>query len=146
MPRSSAIPSTGGFAAAWSLDARAATGDHTEAAAGLETLLARANAAGSGLALAEVVTALADIALATGDVATARAYLEPAIAAVGEETPPSWLTQLLRGLGAARRIDGDLDGAQAALDEAATLVAPQRNDWLLALIEYELALRRPRAR
>jgi predicted ATPase/class 3 adenylate cyclase/DNA-binding CsgD family transcriptional regulator len=133
-------PSTGGFAAAWSLDARAATGESTEAAAGLETLLARANAAGSGLALTEVVTALAGIALATGDVATARAYLEPAIAAAGEETPPTWLTQLLRALGAAQRIDGDLDGAQATLDEATALVAPQGNDWLLALIEYERAL------
>ena len=133
-------PSTGGFAAAWSLDARAATGDRAEAAAELDALLARANAAGSGLALTEVVTALADIALATGDITTARAYLEPAIATSGTETPPSWLAQLLRALGAARRIAGDLEGAQATLDEATELVAPQGNDWLLARIEYELAL------
>ena len=35
---------------------------------------------------------------------------------------------------------GDLDAAQAALDEAMALVAPLGNDWLLALIEYELGL------
>jgi DNA-binding CsgD family transcriptional regulator len=134
-------PSTGGFAAAWSLDARAAIGDTAEATAGLETLLARANAAGSGLALSEVVTALADIALATGDVVTARAYLEPAIAATdSEETPPTWRGQLLRALGAALRIAGDLDGAHAMLDEARALVTPVGNDRLLALIEYELGL------
>ena len=59
---------------------------------------------------------------------------------VREVTAPSWVGQLLRALGAAKRMAGELDSAQAALDEAAALVTPIGNDWLLALIEYELAL------
>lgn len=133
-------PSTGGLTEAWSLDARAATGDRTEAAAGLEALIARANAAGSGLAVGEAATSLADIRLATGDVAAACALLEPLIDAIREHGPPSWTAQLLRALGAAKRIAGDLEGAQAALGDATTLVAPLGNEWLLAQIEHELGL------
>ena len=133
-------PSTGGFTEAWSLDARAATGERAEAAAGLEALIARANASGSGLAVPEAATSLADIALATGDVAVASTLLEPVIEAIRDDGPPVWVGQLLRVLGAAKRMAGDLDGAKAALDEATALAAPLGNDWLLALIEYELAL------
>jgi DNA-binding CsgD family transcriptional regulator len=43
-------------------------------------------------------------------------------------------------LGTAKRLAGEFDAAQASLDEAAALVTPIGNDWLLALIEYELAL------
>ena len=133
-------PSTGGFTEAWSLDARAASGDRAAAAAGLDALLARANAAGSGLSIGEAVTSLGDIAIAEGDVAAACTLLEPTIEEIRDSGPPVWVGQLLRTLGAAKRIGGDLDAAQAALDEATVLVAPLGNDWLLALIEYELGL------
>ncbi|MEY2449378.1 MAG: hypothetical protein QOH79_2854 [Acidimicrobiaceae bacterium] len=133
-------PSTGGFTEAWSLDARAATGDRAGAAAGLEVLLARAAASGSGLSVPEAVNALADIALATGEVGTACALLEPVIDAIRKDGPPTWVAQLLRTFGAAKRIAGELDAAQAALHEAAGLAAPVGNDWLLALTEYELGL------
>jgi predicted ATPase/class 3 adenylate cyclase/DNA-binding CsgD family transcriptional regulator len=133
-------PSTAGFTEAWSLDARARMGDRAEAAAGLEALIARANPSGSGLAVPEAVTGLADIALATGDVAAASALLEPVIEAIRADGPPVWVGQLLRALGAARRMAGDLDGAQATLEGAMDLAAPLGNDWLLALIEYELGL------
>ncbi len=66
-------PSTGGLNEAWSLNARAAAGDLAGAAAGLEALIARANASGSGLAVPEGVSFLADIAVATGDHPAARA-------------------------------------------------------------------------
>jgi predicted ATPase/class 3 adenylate cyclase/DNA-binding CsgD family transcriptional regulator len=133
-------PSTGGFTESWSLDARAATGDRAGAAAGLEAFLVRANAAGSGLSIAEAVASLANIALAAGEVATACALVEPVIEAVREEGPPVWVGQLLYVLGAAKRMAGELDAAQAALDESAALVTPLGNDWLLALVEYELGL------
>ena len=133
-------PSTGGFTEAWSLDARATTGDHSGAAAGLEALIARANPSGSGLAVPEAVSSLADIALATGDIAAASTLLEPLIEAIREDGPPVWVGQLLRSLGAAKRMAGDLDGAQATLEAATRLVAPLGNDWLLALIDYELGL------
>jgi DNA-binding CsgD family transcriptional regulator/tetratricopeptide (TPR) repeat protein len=133
-------PSTAGFTEAWSLDARAATGDRAEAAAGLEALIARANPSGSGLAVPEAATSLADIALATGDVVAASTLLEPLIEAIRDDGPPVWVGQLLRTLGAAKRMAGDLDGAQATFEAATSLVAPLGNDWLLALIEYELGL------
>lgn len=133
-------PSTGGFTEAWSLDARAKTGDRAGAAADLEALLGRAAASGSGLVVAEATTCLADIALADGDTNRACALLEPAIAAVRENGPPTWVGQLLCTLGAAKRIAGELDAAQAALDESAALGAPVGNDWLLAQTEYELGL------
>jgi len=133
-------PSTGGFTEVWSLDARAATGDTSGAAAGLEAFMVRANAAGSGLSIVEAVASLADIALATGDHATAAALVESVIEEIREVAAPSWIGQLLRALGAAKRMAGALDSAQATLDEAAALVTPIGNDWLLALIEYELAL------
>jgi predicted ATPase/class 3 adenylate cyclase/DNA-binding CsgD family transcriptional regulator/tetratricopeptide (TPR) repeat protein len=133
-------PSTGGFTEAWSLDARAAAGDRAGAAEGLEALLTRAAASGSGLAVPEAANALADIALATGDDGTACALLEPVIEAIRKDGPPTWVGQLLRTLGVAKRIAGDLDAAQAALQEAVVLAAPVGNDWLLALAEYELGL------
>lgn len=133
-------PSTGGFTEVWSLDATAATGDRSGAAAGLEAFLVRANAAGSGLSIVEAVASLADIALATGDYAAASALVEPVIEEVLEVAAPSWVGLLLRALGAAKRMAGELDSAQAALDEAAARVTPIGNDWLLALIESELAL------
>jgi DNA-binding CsgD family transcriptional regulator len=133
-------PSTGGFTEAWSLDARAATGDRNGAAAALEALIARANASGSGLAIAEAATSLADIALAMDDGTTAIALLEPIIEATREAGVPVWIGQLLRAQGSAKRAIGDADGASAALDEARTLVAPVGNDWLLAQIDYESAL------
>src|SRR3954469_13658000 len=100
-------PSTGGFTEAWSLDARAATGDRAGAAAGLDVLRARAAASGSGLAVAEAVDALAGIALATGEVATACGLVEPVIEAIRKDGPPTWVAQLLRTLGAAKRIAGE---------------------------------------
>jgi DNA-binding CsgD family transcriptional regulator len=103
-------------------------------------LLARAAASGSGLSVPEAVNALADIALATGEVGTACALLEPVIDAIRKDGPPTWVAQLLRTFGAAKRIAGELDAAQAALHEAAGLAAPVGNDWLLALTEYELGL------
>jgi DNA-binding CsgD family transcriptional regulator len=133
-------PSTGGFTEVWSLDARAAAGDRSGAVAGLEAFLVRANAAGSGLSIVEAATSLADIALATGDFASVCTLVEPVIKEVREAAAPSWVGQLLRALGAAKRIAGELDSAQAALDEAAAIVTPIGNDWLLGLIEFELAL------
>jgi predicted ATPase/class 3 adenylate cyclase/DNA-binding CsgD family transcriptional regulator len=133
-------PSTGGFAEAFDLGARAETGDRVGAAAGLDALIARARAAGGGFALSEAVAMRADLSLATGDVATAREYLEPVIEMSRELGVPLWMAQLLRVLGAALRLSGDLDAAQAALDEAGALMAGYKNDWLVALIEYEGAL------
>ena len=133
-------PSTGGFAEAFALDMRAAAGDLEIAAAGLDALIARANASGSGLSVPEAVALRADIALATGDVATACALVEPTIAALHGSGPPGWIAGLLRVLGAAKRIDGDLDAAQTVLEEASALVAPCGNDRIVATIEYELAL------
>lgn len=133
-------PSTGGFAAAFDLGVRAEMGDLTGAAAGLDTLIARASAAGGGFALADAIAFRADIALAAGDAATARAFVEPFIEATREHGVPMWTAELLRVLGAASRMTGDYDGAQAALDEARSLMAAYHNDWLDALIEYELAL------
>ena len=119
---------------------RAARGDLEGAAAGLEALLVRANASGGGAAVPECISALADIALATGDAAAACALAEPLIEATLETGPPHFTALGLRALGAAQRIAGELDDAQAALERAATLVAPLGNEWLLARIEYELAL------
>ena len=133
-------PSTGGFTETWSLDARAAAGDLEGAAAGLEAFLARANAAGSGLSIAEAVASLGDILLATGDADAACGLLEPVIETARAEAPPVWIGQLLRALGAAKRMTGDLEAAQVALDEAAEIGTMLGNDYLLALIEYELAL------
>ena len=48
-------PSTGGFTEAFDLGTRAALGDRDEAAAGLEALIARANADGGGFAVGEAV-------------------------------------------------------------------------------------------
>jgi ATP/maltotriose-dependent transcriptional regulator MalT len=115
-------------------------GDRSGAIEGLEAFLVRANAAGSGLSIVEAVTSLADIALATGDYAAASALVEPVIDEVREVAAPGWVGQLLRALGAAKRIAGELDSAQAVLDEATALVTPIGNDWLLALIESEQAL------
>jgi predicted ATPase/class 3 adenylate cyclase/DNA-binding CsgD family transcriptional regulator len=133
-------PSTGGFAEAFDLGARAQTGDLVDAAAGLDALIARASADGGGFALGEAVSLRADIALATGDAVTAREYVEPLIEMIREHGVPLWTAQLLRVLGAAKRLAGELDAAQAALDEAAALVESYNNDWLVALIEYEGAL------
>jgi predicted ATPase/DNA-binding CsgD family transcriptional regulator len=119
-------PSTGGFAEAFDLGARAQTGDLVDAAAGLDALIARASADGGGFALADVVAA--------------REYVEPLIEMIREHGVPLWTAQLLRVLGAAKRLAGELDAAQAALDQAAALVESYKNDWLVALIEYEGAL------
>lgn len=133
-------PSTGGFAEAFDLGARAQTGDLLGAAAGLDALIARASADGGGFALGEAVSLRADIALATGDAVTAREYVEPLINMTREHGVPLWTAQLLRVLGAAKRMAGELDAAHAALVEAAALVETYNNDWLVALIEYEGAL------
>jgi predicted ATPase/DNA-binding CsgD family transcriptional regulator len=133
-------PSTGGFNEAWSLQARAAQGHREEAAAGLEALLARASAAGSGFAVPEAVTALAEIALANDDAAAACDLIEPVLEALGEELPPVWLAELLHQLGAARRMTGDLAAARAALDAATEQIAPLGNEWLMALVETESGL------
>ncbi len=133
-------PSTGGFAEAFDLGARAETGDLTGAAAGLDSLIARASAAGGGFAVGVATVFRAEIALATGDIATARGYVEPVIEATREHGVPLWTAELLRVLGAAMRVAGDLEAAQAALDEAGALVASYNNDWVVALTEYESAL------
>lgn len=133
-------PSTGGYTEVWSLDAKAAVGDRAGAAVSLEAFLVRANAAGSGLSIVEAVSSLADIALATGDCAAVSALVEPVIEEVRGIAAPSWVGQLLCALGAAKRMAGELESAQAALEEAAALATPIGNDWLLALIECELAL------
>ena len=57
-----------------------------------------------------------------------------------EHGVPLWTAQLLWLLAAARRTAGELDAAQAALDEAAVLVEPYDNDWIVGLIEHESAL------
>jgi len=131
-------PSTGGFAETFALELRTVAGDADNAAAGLEALIARASASGSGLAVPEAVMFRADIALATGDTATAYAFVEPTVEALHGAGPPSWIAGLLRVLGTAKRIDGDLDGARASLDEALALVTPSGNDRIIATIEYEL--------
>jgi DNA-binding CsgD family transcriptional regulator len=133
-------PSTGGFAEAFDLGARAQTGDLVDAAAGLDALIARASADGGGFALGEAVSLRADIALAAGDAVTAREYVEPLIEMIRDHGVPLWTAQLLRVLGATQRLAGELDAAQAALDEAAVLAESYSNDWLVALIEYEGAL------
>jgi DNA-binding CsgD family transcriptional regulator len=133
-------PSTGGFTETFDLGARAETGDRSGAAAGLDSFIARASAEGGGFALGEAIAFRADIALATGDAATACECVEPLLGMIREQGVPLWTAQVLRVLGASRRIAGDLDAAQAALDEAAALVVPYNNDWLIALIEYEGAL------
>jgi predicted ATPase/class 3 adenylate cyclase/DNA-binding CsgD family transcriptional regulator len=133
-------PSTGGFAEAFDLGARAEMGDFAGAAADLDALIARASAAGGGFALADAISFRADIALATGDAAAARAYVEPFIEATREHGVPMWTAELLRVLGAALRMTGDLGAAQTALEEARSFVSAYNNDWLDALIEYELAL------
>jgi ATP/maltotriose-dependent transcriptional regulator MalT len=102
--------------------------------------MGRASAAGGGFALGEAVSLRADIALATGDAVAAREYVEPLIELTREHGVPLWTAQLLRVLGAAMRLAGELDAAQAALDEAAALVGSYNNDRLVALIEYEGAL------
>lgn len=133
-------PSTRGFCEAFDLGARAETGDLAGAATGLDSLIARANAAGGGFALADAIAFRADVALTAGDIAAARAYVEPFLAATREHGVPMWTAQLLRVLGAALRMNGDLDAAQAALEDARSLVVAYKNDWLDASIEYELAL------
>ncbi|MDQ1381973.1 MAG: hypothetical protein QOJ71_2692 [Actinomycetota bacterium] len=133
-------PSTGGLTEAWSLGVQAAKGDVEGAAAGLEAFLVRANASGGGVAVPECISALADIALSTGDTAAACALAEPLIEATLETGPPHFTALGLRALGAAHRIAGALEDAQAALERAVALVAPLGNEWLLARVEYELAL------
>jgi predicted ATPase/DNA-binding NarL/FixJ family response regulator len=132
-------PSTGGMTEAWTFGVRAAQGEFAEAAAGLEALIARASATGSGIAVPEVAAMLADIALAPGDTATASACVEPVIAATREEGPPSFAALAFRAHGAAKRIEGKLDEADAALAEAAARAESLRNEWMLALTEYERA-------
>jgi predicted ATPase/class 3 adenylate cyclase/DNA-binding CsgD family transcriptional regulator len=133
-------PSTGGFTETFDLGARAETGDRNGAAAGLDSFIARASAEGGGFALGEAIAFRADIALAIGDAATAFGCVEPLVEMIREQGVPLWTAQVLRVLAASRRIAGDLDAAQAALDEAAALVVSYNNDWLVALIEYEGAL------
>ncbi len=133
-------PSTGGLTEAWSLGVQASRGDLEGAATGLEALLVRANASGGGSAVPECISSLADIALSTGDTAAACALAEPLIESTLETGPPHFTALGLRALGAARRIEGAFEEAQAALEQAAGLVAPLGNEWLLARIEYELGL------
>ncbi len=133
-------PSTAGLTEAWSLGVRAAQGEVEESAAGLEALMVRANAAGGGSAVPECISALADIALATGDAATACALAESLLAARAETCPPHYTAYGLRALGAAQRVSGALDDAQATLERAATVIAPLGNEFLLGRVDYELAL------
>jgi ATP/maltotriose-dependent transcriptional regulator MalT len=102
-------------------------------------LIARASATGSGIAVPEVAAILADIALASGDTTTALACVEPVIAATREDGPPSFAALAFRVHGAAQRIEGKLDEAEAALAEAAERAASLGNEWMLALTEYERA-------
>ncbi len=133
-------PSTAGFAEAFDLGARAETGDLAGAALGLDAFVARASARGGGFALGEAIALRADILLATGDAAGACEYAEPLLETIRGQGVPLWTAQVLRVLGAAQRMAGDLDAAQAALDEAAALVAPYNNDWLDALLDHGAAL------
>jgi DNA-binding CsgD family transcriptional regulator len=132
-------PSTGGFTQAWWAGVRAAQGDPA-AATDLEALIARANATGSGLAVADAAPILADIMMGAGDAATPSALLAPIIEALRDEGPPVFTMQCLRAQGAALRLMDDLDGADAALDEAETMATALANDWMRALVAYEQAL------
>ena len=136
-------PSTGGFTEAWSLDARAATGDRVDAAAGLEALIARANAAGSGLAIRRG-------GRRSSPTSRSRPATSPPRARSSSRSSTRSRTRRRRlWVGAAppraaarrRRIAGDLDArAGRARRSRRRSSTPLGNDWLLALIEYELAL------
>jgi predicted ATPase/class 3 adenylate cyclase/DNA-binding CsgD family transcriptional regulator len=132
-------PSTGGFTEAWWLGVRGAEGDPA-AATELEAFIARASALGSGLAIADACVALADILVAEDEAERAAALLETVLDALGEAAPPIFTMFCLRALGAARRTAGELDAADVALDNAAALGMPLRNEWLLGQIDYERAL------
>ena len=100
---------------------------------------------GSGLALAEVVTALADIALATGDVATARRVPRAGDRRVGRRD-----SALVAGPAPPGARRGPAD--RAAISRARRRRSTKRpssssrsgNDWLLALDRIRARARRPR--
>ncbi len=132
-------PSTAGFAEVWLAALDADEGALEAASQHLSEFLARAAASGGELAILEGAFALGQIALSIGDTAGARAIAEPSIAAGREAGVPGWVSQALIVLAAARRADGDTEGATAALDEAAELVTHLENVSLDALIAYERA-------
>jgi predicted ATPase/DNA-binding CsgD family transcriptional regulator len=130
-------PVTGSMSEAWRWAIDVMEGDHDLAGRESAALLERASASGGGLAIADLLANLGQIAIAQGDAAAAVELLAPAYDAQREHGIPFLLATMGVPLATAHRMAGDLDRAGALLDDLAGLAARLGNDWVGALVELE---------
>jgi DNA-binding CsgD family transcriptional regulator len=130
-------PVTGSMSEAWRWAIDVIEGDYDVAGRESAALLERASASGGGLAIADLLANLGQIAIAQGDAAAAIELLAPAYDAQREHGIPFLLTTMGVPLATAYRIAGDVDRSFALLDDLAGLAAGLGNDWVGALVELE---------
>lgn len=130
-------PITGSMVRAWLWSVDIAQGKFTEAEAESATLLQRASATGGELAVPDLLTNLAWVAIARGDAAGAIEILAPRYTEYREHGIPYSAVLVGTVLASARRRVGDRDAAIELLDDLAGLASGFDNHWMLARIELE---------
>ena len=130
-------PVTGSMSKAWRWAIDAMEGHYDEAGQQSAALLERASASGGGLAIADLLANLGKIAIARGDAEAAVELLAPVYGAQREHGIPFLLATMGMPLAAAHRIAGDLDRADALLDDLGGLADRLGNDWVGAVVDLE---------
>ena len=130
-------PVTGGMSKAWlwSLDVMEADYDGAEQRSA--ALLRRASASGEGLAIADLLANLGQVAIARGDPAAAVELLAPAYSAQRDQGIPFMVATIGMTLASAHRRVGDHDEARALLDDLETLATALGNEWVAAHADLE---------
>ncbi len=130
-------PVTGSMSKAWRWAVDVMEGQYDEARLQSATLLERASASGGGLAIADLFANLGRAAIAQGDAEAAIDVLAPAYDAQREHGIPYLLATMGMPLAAAHRIVGDLDRADALLDDVGRLADGLGNEWVGAVVDLE---------
>jgi predicted ATPase/DNA-binding CsgD family transcriptional regulator len=130
-------PVTGAMSKAWLWSLDVMEGEYEDAGRRSAALLRRASASGGGLAIADLLANLGQVAIARGDAAAAVDLLAPAYADQRETGIPFMVSMIGMTLASARRRVGDLDGATELLDDLDGLATTLDNRWVAAHVELE---------
>ncbi len=133
-------PITGSMARAWLWAIDIAQGEYAVSATECASLLQRSHATGGGLAVADLLANLGEIAIGRGDFQAAVDLLAPHYESSREHGIPYFVVLPAIVEASARRHLGMQSSARALLDDIAGLAAGFDNQWMLARIELERGL------
>ena len=133
-------PITGSMARAWLWAVDIAQGEYDASESECTALLQRSHATGGGLAVADLLANLGQIAIGRGDNQAAIDLLAPNYATTREHGIPYFVVLPAIVEASARRRVGEHAGAGSLLDDIAGLTAGFDNQWMLARIELERGL------